>query len=69
VKSVKTKRDVVKKHGNYIICEMIEVDKKQFDKELELSQKGAEVLKLRIDKIEELEKRIIKLEKKVGGRW
>lgn len=38
------------------------IDKKEFEKELILSEKGAEVLKERIDKVEELEKRINKLE-------
>ena len=40
------------------------IDKKEFEKELELSNRGAEVLKERIDKVEELEKRIEYLERK-----
>ncbi len=40
------------------------MDKKQFDKELDLSKISAEVLKGRIDKIEELEKRITELEER-----
>ncbi len=40
------------------------MDKKQFEKELDLAQIGAEVFKGRLDKVEELEKRIIELEER-----
>ena len=40
------------------------IDKKEFEKELEIAKKGAEVLKERFDKISDLEERIRNLERK-----
>ena len=41
-------------------------DKKSFDEEIRIAEKGAESLKGKIDKISELENRIIELEKRVS---
>lgn len=41
------------------------MDKKELEKEIEIANRGAEVLKERLDKVKELEERIIKVEERI----